>query len=87
VFLARGIFLNASLVVFNLIPVPPLDGSRLALRLGLYTEELFHTVARWGFLILIILINLPGFGRLMQWVMTPILEGSALVWPYFGRFF
>jgi Zn-dependent protease len=86
VFLARGIFLNASLAVFNLIPVPPLDGSRLALRLGLYSEELFLTVARWGFVILIILINLPGFGSLMHWVMSPLLEASALVWPYFARF-
>ena len=86
IFLAQGIFLNASLVAFNLIPVPPLDGSRLALRLGLYSEELFLSIARWGFVILIILINLPGFGRLMKWVMTPLLEGSALVWPYFERF-
>ena len=86
VFLAQGIFLNAGLVAFNLIPVPPLDGSRLALRLGLYSEELFLTIARWGFVILIILINLPGFGRLIRWVMLPLLEGAALVWPYFSRF-
>jgi Zn-dependent protease len=86
VFLAQGIFLNAGLVVFNLIPVPPLDGSRLALRFGLYSEELFLTIARWGFIILIILINLPGFGRLIKWLMSPLLEGAALVWPYFSRF-
>jgi Zn-dependent protease len=86
VFLARGIFLNAGLAVFNLIPVPPLDGSRIALRLGLYSEELFHTIARWGFVILIILINLPGFGRLIHWVMSPLLDAAALVWPYFNRF-
>ena len=86
VFLAQGIFLNAGLVAFNLIPVPPLDGSRLALRLGLYSEELFLAIARWGFVILIILINLPGFGRLIHWVMSPLLEGAALVWPYFHRF-
>jgi len=86
VFLAQGIFLNAGLVAFNLIPVPPLDGSRLALRLGLYSEELFLAIAQWGFVILIILINLPGFGRLIHWVMSPLLEGAALVWPYFHRF-
>ena len=85
-FLVSGIFLNAGLVVFNLIPIPPLDGSRLALRLGLYSEELFLTLARWGFVILIILINLPGFGRLMHGVMSPLLEVSALVWPYFERY-
>jgi len=77
-FLRMGIILNASLVVFNLIPLPPLDGSRLALRLGLYSEELFLTLARWGFVILIILINLPPFTRLMS------AGIRLLVLPWFG---
>ena len=65
-FLVNGIFLNAGLVVFNLIPIPPLDGSRLALRLGLYSEEFFLTMARWGFIVLIVLVNLPPFLRVMH---------------------
>ncbi len=65
-FLVGGIYLNAGLVVFNLIPIPPLDGSRLALRLGLYSEELFLNLARWGFIILIIIVNLPPFLRVMH---------------------
>ena len=77
-FLRMGIILNASLVVFNLIPLPPLDGSRLALRLGLYSEELFLTLARWGFVILIILIHLPPFTRLMS------AGIRLLVLPWFG---
>lgn len=77
-FLRMGIILNASLVVFNLIPLPPLDGSRLAVRLGLYSEELFLTLARWGFVILIILINLPPFTRLMS------AGIRLLVLPWFG---
>jgi Zn-dependent protease len=60
-FLVSGIFLNSGLVVFNLIPIPPLDGSRLAVRLGLYTEEIFLALARWGFVILLIAVNLPFF--------------------------
>jgi len=60
-FLLLGIFLNSGLVVFNLIPIPPLDGSRIAVRLGLYTEEMFLTLARWGFVILLIAVNLPFF--------------------------
>ena len=77
-FLRMGIILNASLVVFNLIPLPPLDGSRLAVRLGLYSEELFLTLARWGFVILIILINLPPFTRLRS------AGIRLLVLPWFG---
>jgi len=74
-FLWTGIMMNASLVVFNLIPIPPLDGSRVALRLGLYTEELFLSLARWGFVILIVLVNIPlfqvGMGYLRELVIWP----------------
>lgn len=73
-FLDQGIFLNAGLVVFNLIPIPPLDGSRLALRLGLYTEEMFLTLSRWGFIILIVLINLPPFQRLLSFGLRALGE-------------
>ena len=77
-FLVQGIYLNAGLVAFNLIPIPPLDGSRLALRLGLYSEEIFLALARWGFLVLILLVNLPPFLRVMH---VGIL---LLASPWFG---
>lgn len=65
-FLQMGVFLNASLVVFNLIPIPPLDGSRVAVRLGLYSEETFLMLARWGFIILLVAVNLPFFRTFMS---------------------
>jgi Zn-dependent protease len=85
-FLALGIVLNAGLVAFNLIPIPPLDGSRLALRLGLYSEELFVALGRWGFIVLIILINLPGFGKLVHLAMMPLLGLAGLIWPALVRY-
>ena len=80
-FLVLGIFLNSALVAFNLIPIPPLDGSRLALRLGIYSEEIFQTLSRWGFFILLILINIPGFQTVITLMITPILWLSATIWP------
>lgn len=77
-FLVSGIFLNAGLVVFNLIPIPPLDGSRLALRLGLFSEEVFLALSRWGFILLIVLVNLPPFLRVMH---TAV---ALLAAPWFG---
>lgn len=65
-FLLLGIFLNAGLVAFNLIPIPPLDGSRVAVRLGLYAEETFLMLARWGFVILLVAVNLPFFREFMH---------------------
>lgn len=74
-FLVKGIVLNAGLAVFNLIPIPPLDGSRIALRLGIYTEEMFQTLARWGFIILLVLINISIVRSLMgdaiEWLAAP----------------
>lgn len=74
-FLERGLLLNAGLIAFNLIPVPPLDGSRVALRLGLFSEQVFMTLARWGFVILLVLVNLPPFRMLLwtalQFIATP----------------
>ncbi|MCX6888656.1 MAG: site-2 protease family protein [Verrucomicrobia bacterium] len=81
-FLVGGIYLNAGLVVFNLIPIPPLDGSRLALRLGLYSEELFLTLARWGFIILIILVNLSPFLRKMRDGVSLLASPWFALWDF-----
>ncbi len=87
-FLYMGIFLNVSLAIFNLIPLPPLDGSRILLRLGIYTEEMFESLTRWSFLILIILINLPFFRELMVSAMKivglPFLMLWDVLWPIFA---
>ena len=81
-FLAGGIFLNAGLVVFNLIPIPPLDGSRLAVRLGLYSEEIFLQLSRWGFIILLVAVNLPFF-RSGMWSAIQFLASPWLgLWDW-----
>jgi Zn-dependent protease len=77
-FLEGGLVLNAGLVVFNLIPIPPLDGSRLAVRLGLYSEEIFLQLSRWGFIILLVAVNLPFF-RSGMWSAIQLLAS-----PWFG---
>ena len=76
-FLVMGIYLNAALVAFNLITIPPLDGSRSALRLGLYSEEMFYRLGRWGFVILLVLVNLPFFHQGMGYAL------GLLTWPWF----
>ncbi len=55
--LALGVQLNIGLAVFNLIPIPPLDGSRILT--GLLPRPLAFKYARlepYGFLILLLLI-------------------------------
>jgi Zn-dependent protease len=64
--------LNIVLAIFNLIPIPPLDGSQLfkyllpqGLRLGY--EKLGRTGA--GFIILILVINIPGLWNIFSTVL------------------
>ena len=42
------------LCFFNLIPIPPLDGSHVMRHLVGMSEETYYSIAKWGFLILIL---------------------------------
>ncbi|MBL8030132.1 MAG: site-2 protease family protein [Candidatus Doudnabacteria bacterium] len=57
VVLGRGIFLNIALGVFNLIPIPPLDGSKVLLSVAPRSWQ--ENILKWesyGFIVLIILV-------------------------------
>ena len=65
-----GIILNLMLMVFNLLPIPPLDGSRIiSAFLPNHTAIQYNRLERWGFLIILVLLFIP-FGN------TNILAGT-----------
>lgn len=55
------IWINAILMLFNLIPIPPLDGSHVLKQVVRMREETYIRFAQWGFIMLLILINIPQF--------------------------
>ena len=73
------VMVNAFLGVFNLIPIPPLDGSGVAASVfGPPVQRLFATIAPFGFLILILLIStriLDGLFRPLQQFVLQLVFG------------
>jgi Zn-dependent protease len=63
IFLNYLIFLNLSLAVFNLLPFPPLDGSKvLSTFLPSSFQPIFEMLETYGFLILILLMYMGIIG-------------------------
>jgi Zn-dependent protease len=60
-FAAQGVRLSLYLALFNMIPVPPLDGSKLLLAARI-PVEIYSMVARYGFLLLILLMAYTQVG-------------------------
>lgn len=73
-FLGLTIQLNIFLLAFNLVPIPPLDGSHILRHALKMKDETYHWLARNSLWILLVLINVPVAGRsLMMWLATPFL--------------
>jgi Zn-dependent protease len=69
-----GIAINVLLMIFNLLPIPPLDGSHVALRLAGYDNpHLADRLAPLGFVALILLMYTGLFGVLVRVVVSPIV--------------
>ena len=78
--------LNVGLGIFNLIPFPPLDGSKV---LGAFLPDRAYyqlmRYERWGMLLLMVLLWLGVFSAPLSaarsWVLDLLLHGAA--WPYY----
>jgi Zn-dependent protease len=78
-----GIMINAVLIALNLLPVPPLDGSRVVSALLPHDLALqYGRIEPYGLIILLVLIGSGALNRLMEptlhviaWVMQTFLGG------------
>jgi Zn-dependent protease len=70
-FLLYAAVINVVLLVFNLIPLPPLDGSRIVM--GLLPRHLavkYAQMERYGFVLIFLLL----FLGLSRWVISPVVN-------------
>jgi len=81
--LAVGIFVNVLLAVFNLVPIPPLDGSRIVQYfLTGNALRVYRSIERYGLLLIVALVFfIPPFWMLLFRI---LLIAMALVTTLFG---
>ncbi len=69
-----GVIANLGLGLFNLIPIPPLDGSRvLAGLLPGPAAAAVYRLERYGFVLVLVLV----FSGALDWTLYPALRGAA----------
>lgn len=77
-----GVAINLVLMILNLLPLPPLDGGRIAV--GLLPEAFARPLAkleRWGFVILVGLLVSGILGKMLFW---PLALSEFALYKAFG---
>jgi len=74
-FAEHGVYLSLYLGLFNLLPVPPLDGSKLllALRVPMF---IYAELARFGFMLLVLAMVYTGIG---QWISSTSYNAARAI--------
>jgi Zn-dependent protease len=63
-----GISINISLLLINLLPIPPLDGSRILTALLPYRLAVqYNQLERYGFMILLVLLYTEVLNAILQY--------------------
>lgn len=86
-FIVRGVALSLYLALFNLLPVPPLDGSRLLLLFRI-PAAIYQELARGGIVLLMVAVGYFGVGRWLselamlgtKWIFALMPHSALLRW-------
>ncbi len=72
--------LSVFLAVFNLLPIPPLDGGHVAKNLLRLKHETYAQICQYSFIILIVVVQLRPVMHLLS-VLTDVTM-AVLAWPF-----
>jgi Zn-dependent protease len=83
IFIANALYLfislNVALFIFNLVPIPPLDGSRVLYAFAPEPlQRLMHDIEPYGLFVIFGLVLLGGFGGVLATLNQSILQ--LLLW-------
>ena len=80
----QAMMLNVTLAVFNLIPLPPLDGGHIMRHAVGMSEETFLNISRWGFLIIIVLLNFGPFRMILMTAIGVVASPFLSLYQHLG---
>lgn len=73
----RMVTINVSLALFNLLPLPPLDGAAVLKFFGMH-EERFAALSQWSPFIVLLLLQFQPFVLGFQWLIYRLSQGCML---------
>lgn len=78
--LYRAAYISLFLAVFNLLPVPPLDGSKFLLVAGI-SASAYYQLSQYGFLVLLVVMQVTNLGH---WLSTLSSTGAVVLFNTLG---
>jgi membrane-associated protease RseP (regulator of RpoE activity) len=67
------------LAVFNMLPIPPLDGGSMLRRLIGISDEAYLTISRWSSLVLLLAINIDASRNMIGFLVAESCVPYAMI--------
>ena len=73
---------NSNLFALNLLPIPPLDGSKIIKAIAPAKDDIWVQLERYGFIILFVLSVSGILGRVLGVISSALIYFSMFVWSF-----